>query len=78
MAICRVNHTGAKDNLAELVGRAVKAGYNVYAKYLPAPLGGNLTEDALLKGQCYPWNDKKNGGLFNCPLDAADQAVVAA
>lgn len=51
---CRVSrqvmkHVGGGDNLSELVGRAVKAGYKVYTKQMPAPLGGNVTEDALLR-----------------------------
>lgn len=74
---CHVCCTGAKDNLWNEVGRAIKAGFKVYARELPAPLGGALTEKAVLKGYSFQWNDKCNGGRFNGPLDAFDQEMLA-
>lgn len=49
----------------------------MYARELPAPLGGALTERAVLKGFNFQWNDKCNGGRFNGPLDAADRVMLA-
>ncbi len=74
---CCVCCIGAKDNLLNEVGRAIKAGYKVYARELLAPLGGAVTEKAVLKGFNFQWNDKCNGGRFNGPLDAADKVMLA-
>ena len=58
------------------MAQAIKAGYYVYARELHAPLGGALTEDALLKGRLYQWNHQKNGGRFNLTLDTVDRAMI--
>ena len=68
---------GAKDNIWDQIGRAIKAGYKVYARELPAPLGGALTERAVLKGYNFQWNDRGNGGRFSGSLDVADREMLA-
>lgn len=74
---CCICCSGGRDNLSDVIARAIKSGQEVYARELPAPLGGALTEKAILKGHNFQWNDRLNGGRFNGSLDAFDIDTLA-